>query len=126
MSDDRIEQLSKYGIVYLASPYTKYPKGLLAAFRDVSSIAGRLAKQEVRVFSPIVYAHVLAVQGGINPIDHSFWMTFDRPFMDACGAMLIARMDGWGESKGIAEERAIFHAAGKPCFFVDPETLEIT
>jgi len=123
---DRIEQLTKYGLIYLASPYTKYKRGLYAAFLDAAKIAARLAKQEVRVYCPVVYSHVLAVQGGISPVDHKFWMNYDRPFMDACGALLVARVGRWGESEGIAEEREIFRAAGKPTFFVDPETLEIT
>lgn len=123
---DRYEQLAKYGLIYLASPYTKYEKGLYAAFREISRIAAELAKRGLSAYSPIAYSHLLAVQGGISPTSHSFWMSYDKPFMRASGALLIAKMDGWGESKGVNEEITIFRALEKPVFYLSPDTLEIS
>jgi len=123
---DRFERLAEYGLVYLASPYTKYEKGLYAAFREISRIAAELAKRGISAYSPIAYSHLLAVQGGISPTSHNFWMSYDKPFMRASGALLVAKMEGWSESKGVQEEILIFRALEKPIFYLSPESLEIS
>ncbi len=123
---DRFEQLAKYGLVYLASPYTKYEKGLYAAFREASRLAAELAKRGVSAYSPIAYSHLLAVQGGISPTSHNFWMGYDKPYMRASGALLVAKMEGWSDSKGVQEEILIFRTLEKPVFYLSPDTLEIS
>jgi hypothetical protein len=52
-------------------------------------------------------------------------MPFDKAIMPACDALLIAKMTGWEDSLGIAEEIKIFENWGKPMFTLDPQTLEI-
>lgn len=123
---DRFEQLAKYGLIYLASPYTKYEHGLFVAFREAARLASELAKRGITAFSPIVYSHLLSVQGGISPTSHSFWMSYDKPFMCSSGALLIAKMDGWDSSQGVQEEILIFRALEKPVFYLSPDTLEIS
>ena len=112
--------LREYGLCYIASPYTKYQRGIDLAFADVAAFTMSLHKLGIRAFSPIVYSHALATELGIDPLDHEFWMAFDKPFMDKADALIVARFDGWQISQGVTAEIALFQKIGKPVWHVDP------
>jgi nucleoside 2-deoxyribosyltransferase len=111
-------------LCYLATPYSRYKDGNLPlAFQDASKLAALLMQAGVKVYSPIAHTHPLAVYGNIDPLDHAIWLPFDEAMMKACQALLVAHMDGWEESKGIAYEITFFTNARKPIFDLDPSTL---
>ena len=117
----------KHQPVYLATPYSKYKGGdLEAAFRDAAAIAGELLRRGVSIYSPIAHTHPIAVYGGIDPADHDIWLPFDMAMMRACEALLVAQMDGWENSYGMAYEIDVFRAAGKPIYYLDPETMSVS
>lgn len=113
-------------IWYFASPYSRYADGIWPAYKEAARIAGRLVDSGVTIYSPIVHTHPLAIYGDLDPLAHAQWMTFDAPFMRVCGGLIVACMDGWRESKGVAEEIIAFRAAGKPILYCDPRTLAVT
>lgn len=119
-------ELAKYDLVYLATPYSKYPFGIEVAFEHACDLTSRLLMRGVNAYSPIVYAHTLAITTGLDPLDHDMWLRFDEPFMMACDALVIAEMDGWSESFGISHERDLFKNAGMPVFNLNPESMAIT
>lgn len=119
----RLDQSKLY---YLATPYTKYHAGIWPAYKEAARIAGRLTALGISLYSPIAHSHPLAVYGGIDPLDHSFWMRVDARFVAICDALIVAKMNGWDESKGITIEIAAFATAGKPIFTVEPDSLVIT
>lgn len=122
---DRIKALGSYP--YLASPFSKYETGLDAACCDVSTLGGKLIKKGLlSIYSPIAHSFTLAYFGDIDPRNHKLWLEAERPRMEAASCMIIAMMDGWRESFGIAFETNLFRKAGKPIFYIDPETLEIS
>ncbi|MGA9855097.1 MAG: DUF1937 family protein [Gammaproteobacteria bacterium] len=112
-------------LAYLASPYTKYPRGIDAAFGDVCALAAPLIRTGVNVFSPIAHSHPIAVNGGHDPLDQDFWKEIDAIFLDKCDVLIVAHMDGWKESRGIAHEIEVFERAGKPIFDLDPMSLSM-
>lgn len=118
--------LKQFSLCYLATPYSKYPAGIVRAFEDAAVLAAQLLKQGVKVYSPIAHTHPLAVYSGLDPLDHSIWLPFDEAMMEAADALVVAHMDGWSSSFGIAHEIKVFLAAEKPIFDLDPFTLEIT
>lgn len=111
---------------YLASPYSKYPEGLERAFRAGCRIAGRLIAAGVPVFSPIAHSHSVAILSGLNPRDHATWLRADEWMMRAAAGLLVADMDGWRNSFGVAFEIEEFEQAGKPIMLlpVEPEDLQ--
>jgi hypothetical protein len=115
-----------HNLIYLASPYSKYPGGTERAFEDVSALAGKLLLKGFKVYSPIALTHPIAVHGKIDPLDHSIWLPFDQAMMKVCEAILIAKMDTWEISFGISEEVKFFKAANKPVYYLDPASLKIT
>lgn len=112
-------------MLYLATPYTKYPGGVDAAFKDAARLAARLILNGYVVFSPIVHTHPIAVYGEIDHLDHELWMKLDRHMMNACDALVVAMMPGLEESVGVQIEIDYFYAAGKPVHFLECETLEL-
>lgn len=118
-----IEKLKGHRLVYLATPYSKYPYGIHDAFQDASKYAARLLIAGVKVYSPIAHTHPLAIYGDIDPLDHSIWIPFDEAMMTAADAICVLQMPTWEISKGIAHEIEFFQNAGKPVYFLKPEEL---
>lgn len=114
------------GLVYLATPYTRYPAGIHAAFADAARLAAALMIAGVKVYSPIAHTHPLAIHGGLDPRDLTIWLPFDEALMAKADALCVAHLDGWDTSTGIAHEVRFFEAAGKPVFDLDPETLAVS
>lgn len=110
---------------YLATPYSKFPDGIEAAFVEAAKLTGRLLRNGVKVYSPIAHTHPVAIHGGIDPLDHDIWLPFDRAMIDASGVLIVAHLQGWDCSKGIAFEVDVFEKAGKPIFDLEPETLSM-
>ena len=110
-------------LAYLATPYSKYEAGLDAAFVDASKLSARLMPTGVKIYSPIVHCHPMAIHGGLNPLDHALWLPFDEVMMAKADILIVAHMQGWEESYGIAHEIAVFTRAQKPIFDLDIQTL---
>jgi hypothetical protein len=103
---------------YLATPYSKYPDGIEAAFIDACKAAGALIKLGWNVYSPIAHTHPIAIHAGIDPLDHAIWLPFDDAMMQAAYGILVVRMPGYDKSFGIAHEIKTFRDAGKPIRYV--------
>jgi hypothetical protein len=111
---------------YLASPYSRFPDGPEAAFREVCRAAACLIRAGVRLYSPIAHTHPIATHGGIDPLDHSIWLPVDKPFMDAAAGLIVCKMPSWTASVGMAHEIEAFTEAGKPIVYMEwPVTDEV-
>jgi hypothetical protein len=113
-------------LAYLATPYARYPGGPEKAFIDAACITSRLLMAGVNVYSPITHSHSLSVYGGLKGGDHAFWLPYDELMMSRCDTLIVAHMEGWQESKGIAHEIEFFRRMRKPIFdLVDLTTLRM-
>lgn len=122
----KLRDLKHFALIYVGTPYSKWADGLDAAFVEASKLTARLMQEGLRVYSPIAHTHPLAIHGNIDPLDHDIWLPFDGAMMDKSDAMIVAMMTGWFESKGVRHEIDVFNVAGKPVFFLNPETLDIS
>lgn len=113
------------GYWYLATPYSKYPRGLEEAFQEACRQSAVLIKAGIRAYSPIAHTHPIAVAGGMDPLDHGIWLPADRPFMDGAQGLIVCKMDGWSASYGIGEEVKVFVAAGKPVIYMEPGQVPV-
>ena len=114
-------------LAYLATPYSKYMGGdLERAFIDAARLAARLLAVGVHCYSPIVHMHPIAIHGGLDPLDYGIWLPFDEMMMASCDTLIVAQMDGWDQSVGIAHEITLFKKAKKPVFDLNIETLTMT
>jgi len=111
------------GIVYLASPYT-HPAAMIreARYRAACRQAAAMIRDGKHVFSPIVLSHPLAELG--LPSRWEDWESFDRSMIGFCSELVVLRLPGWDESRGVLAEIDIARELGKPVRFVDPEDSE--
>lgn len=108
---------------YLGSPYSKFPGGMEAAYRAVCLSAALLINNKVPVFSPIAHSHSIAVEGDVDPMDHSIWLPADEPLMKAAGGLIVLMMDTWQTSYGLSCEIRHFVEAGKPVVYMTPGVM---
>lgn len=111
------------GLYYLATPYTKYPGGIEVAFQHACQVAAGLIKDGYKIYSPIAHTHPIALHGGMDALDHSFWLPFDQAMMNACGALIVAKMTGWQESSGVKHEIEVFTEQSKPVVYLEIDGL---
>lgn len=110
---------------YLASPYSLYPHGRDRAVEDVALIAATLIHAGVQLFCPVAHSALL-VRAGIPPLDGTLWARINAPFLGCCSVLILARMDGWRESSGIAAEVDFFERHAKPIYDLYPATMQMT
>lgn len=97
-------------LIYLASPYTSFSSQHNAAaeqearFKQVSSMAGQLMEQGMKVFCPIAHSHPIAKYSGINPTDGDFWINQDLAILEHCNKLIVYKMPGWEQSRGVKME----------------------
>ena len=106
---------------YVGTPYSKYPLGLEKAFKHAAMLVADLLRKGIISYSPITHTHPTSKYGLIDPYDHEIWMPFDRKMMKLCDCMIVAKMDGWKELKGIAIEIEAFEDMGKRVLYLDVE-----
>jgi hypothetical protein len=105
---------------YLATPYTLYPLGRVAAFKMACRVTANLLRAGVPVFSPIAHAHPISEYGNIDPTDRETWLRADRPMMEAARGLIVFKAAGWTESKGVQAEIETFTASGRSVLFMAP------
>ncbi len=105
---------------YLATPYSKFPSGIDRAFEAACKESALLIRNRVPIYCPIAHTHPIAMEGDIDPFDHTIWLPADRPMMDAACGLIVCQMETWDISYGIAEEIKVFTAAKKPVIYMTP------
>lgn len=112
-------------LYYLATPYSKWEAGITMAFVEAAVLTASLLEAGYRVYSPICHTHPIAMYGNIDPLAHDIWLPFDEAMMKKCDGLMVALMDGWSQSKGVAHEIDFFRRAMKPILYLNPENLEV-
>lgn len=102
---------------YVASPYSKYPRGRREAFEVVCEYTAALLRLNLPVYSPIVHSHAICRATDLDPLNHEFWMAADKPVADVSSGLIVCCMDGWEDSIGVQMEIEWFHAANKPIYY---------
>ena len=113
------------GLIYLATPYTLFPRGLDVAAHEAAALAGRLIATGINVYSPIAHSHSVARASLLDPRNYRIWRPLNVVMMERSDVLFVAKMDGWRSSFGVGDEMSVFRGAGKPICLVDPETLAI-
>jgi hypothetical protein len=106
------------GFWYVATPYSKYPRGIEAAFVGACRVAAALVSSGLPCFSPIAHSHPIAVKGGLDPYDYAIWLPANEALIDAACGIVVVEMEGWAESYGVGVEIRRFQAAGKPILYL--------
>ena len=103
---------------YLAVPYTHPdPKVMAYRFRVATQIASKLFMAGRKIYSPISHSHPIAQYG--LPKDWEFWQEYDREMLSHCSRLIVVKMDGWLQSKGIKAEVMMAHELGIEIEFME-------
>jgi hypothetical protein len=105
---------------YLATPYSKYPGGIVRAFSDACREAALLIRAGIPVYCPIAHTHPIAIHGDIDPFDHKIWLAADHTFMESAKGLIVCRLVGWDKSYGIGVEIEHFQKSGKRIVYMIP------
>lgn len=110
---------------YLATPYSKYPQGLEAAYEEACRLSGEFVRAKKAVYCPIAHTHGIAKHGKLDPYDTG-WYLFDEPEILLSGGLVVAMMEGFEVSRGVNQEIVYAKSLGLPLYTLDPKTSEIT
>ncbi len=109
--------------IYLATPYTHESKDVMEArFNRACQLTASFMSRGIAVFCPIVHSHPL-VAHGLPQCDHDFWMALDEKGLDACLVLVVAKMDGWVESRGVQHEIRIAQETGKQIVYLTEQEI---
>jgi hypothetical protein len=107
-------------LVYIAAPYShRSAKVREMRFREANRISAGLIDAGILIFSPISHTHPIALAGKL-PLGWNFWERYNRAYLVVCRAMVVLRMNGWQESKGVAAEMKIMDELARPVYHLDP------
>lgn len=113
-------------LVYLASPYSKYPAGREAAFKEVCKKAGQLMNSGWKVFCPIAHSHPIEQSGAVLDNSHRFWLEQDFAVLCRCSVLFVYKMPGWEDSFGVTEEIKMANALGISIRFLEYGEEDVT
>lgn len=108
-------------LVYLASPYSKYPYGTLRAFEEVCTKAAQLMKEGHNIFCPIAHSHPIETIGMTEKGTHDFWLKQDFAVLEKCEALFVYMMPGWQESYGVNKEIELAQKNNIPITYLEYE-----
>lgn len=104
-------------LVYVGTPYTHADPNVMAdRFNAVNRFAISLMNDGFFVYSPITHGHPLALEGGL-PRDWQFWERQATRMLSVCDVLAVLMIDGWKESKGLAEEIRLATAWGMQIWY---------
>jgi hypothetical protein len=109
-------------LIYLASPYSKYPGGRNAAFVVACDKAAELMLQGTKVFCPIAHSHPIEDIGMDGVIqDGDFWLSQDFAVLSRCDELWVYKMPGWDVSYGVGKEIDFAVENGIPIKYLEYE-----
>lgn len=107
-------------MIYLATPYF-HEDSTIRHFRflTASRIAGRLIASGQHVFCPIAHSHSIAAEWEL-PKGFDYWREYDMWFLSRCDKVLVVKMHGWEQSKGVQAEIEMATKLGIPVEYIEP------
>lgn len=93
-------------MIYLAGPYShEDPKVREQRFEALTKRAAELMIDGFTVFSPITHGHAIAERHDL-PLEFEWWQNQCLDMLSRATSMVVLRLDGYAESKGVAAEIA--------------------
>lgn len=109
----------KSPLIYLAVPYShKDPAVIEERFNIVNTVAARLMAEGNYIFSPISHTHPIAKAGSL-PLGWDYWEGYDRRVLSSCDKIMVLRIPGWEDSKGVQAEIQIGKELGIMIEYID-------
>lgn len=108
--------------IYLASPYSHAdPAVMEGRYQAALRAAATLMQSGQAVFAPIAHSH--PISSAMPPhmaTNHEFWMAQDLPLLRCAAKLVILKLPGWEQSRGIAEELLLAIKLKIPVKYMEP------
>ena len=105
--------------IYLGSPYTSRDQATQhMRFRAAGRAVVQLLREGVHVYSPIVHCHQLALDYSL-PKDFAYWEAYNKAMLEPASMLMILKLQGWEESKGLDGEIQFATRKSIPIEFMD-------
>jgi len=112
-----LDQIMK--LIYIGSPYSHPDDSIRESnYQKVSALAAHLCSKGDVCFSPITYGHTL-IGFKSMPTDWAFWKNFCISFLSVCEELIVYKMTGWEDSKGLGEEISFARDTGIKVTYMD-------
>lgn len=105
-------------MIYLASPYSSSNTEMQLRFELAEQCTAALMQQDLAIFSPIVHCHELAAKYHL-PTDAAYWEKYNMQFLRKAECLYVLKIEGWDESRGVAQEIAMAKSLYLPIHYVD-------
>lgn len=105
-------------LIYLASPYSKYPGGRQSAYEFACMKAGELMAKGHKIFCPIAHSHSIEQEAFSTPKDGDWWLAQDFAVLRECKELWVYQMPGWEDSYGVAKEIEFAKWEGIPIKYI--------
>lgn len=108
---------------YLASPYS-HPQSMIQQVRYELALEAltNLTRAGLCIYSPIVHYHNVYLSDNITiRPDFEFFRKINFEMLGYADEILVLKIQGWGESKGVTGERAEAARLGIPERFLERE-----
>ncbi len=76
----------------------------------------------VHLYAPIPHTHPIAEAGDL-PKGWDYWGAYDRAILSCCNKIIVLKLDGWQESKGVQAEIAIAAEQGITIEYLEPDAV---
>lgn len=109
-------------MLYLSAPYSDSSAALRnwRAARCAIAMADLMAKGRL-VVCPATMNHEAVsalIERAADP-GRSYWQALERKLATSCDELVVLKLPGWAESRGVAREIALFTEMDKPITFID-------
>ena len=106
-------------LVYLATPYSHpEPAVRQSRFEAANRAAAKLMNSGVKIFSPISHTHPIAEAGQL-PLGWAYWQEYDRAILKCCHKIIVLKLAGWEQSKGVKGELDIAKELGLEIEYIE-------
>lgn len=107
-------------MLYLAAPYSGSKEQTAERMEKFCQVDAQLMKDGYFTVSPLLKHFTLEYAD--LPGSWEYWEDYAQELMNRCEAMIVIKLPGWEESKGVQGEIKMAVIAGKPIIYFDPET----
>lgn len=110
-------------MIYLISPYSHPDAAVMEDRYDrACRIAGAMLARGEMVYSPVAHCHPIAVRCGL-PRGWDFWGPHCVQMLDCASRVVVAKLNGWRQSRGVAADIIRARYLGLHISFDQPDFL---
>lgn len=124
-----LRSINKNSYIYIASPYNHIELSVrIARANEAASFCAQMMNQDFIVYSPIVHNHPVAMVGDLGR-DWDYWKRFDTVMLEKSIGLIILKIPGFAQSKGVAAELMIASELNLPVYraeLINMFTFEIS